>query len=209
MFLSKLSKRGSTRTLSFLLPKSDTVNNRKKKNLVCGFTLVELLVVIAVISLLASVITSSLGMAKAKARDSKRIRDLNELRTALELYYDEFGQFPNNTDNDAPDSGCWSSWDAGNATNLAAGDPFLQPLIDNNFISETPREKMSSVSGQTCLYRYMRATNACGCPGTWAVLYTKLETTAFPPASQDDRPDCCTAWHEGQEEPDYAIYLKE
>ena len=154
-----------------------------------GFTLIELLVVISIISILSVVVLSSVNEARARARDAQRIRHLNQLRMALELYYDEFGQYPNNTDNDSPASGCWSSWDAGNTANLAVGDPFLQPLVANGFIPETPRESMSSVSGQTCLYRYMRATGACGCPGTWAVLYTKLETYAFPPCFKRRSPE--------------------
>lgn len=51
-----------------------------------GFTLIELLVVIAIIGLLSSVVLSSLNTARAKSRDSKRLADLHELRTALELY---------------------------------------------------------------------------------------------------------------------------
>lgn len=51
-----------------------------------GFTLIELLVVMAVISLLSSIIFASLGQARSKARDSRRVQDLIQLRTALELY---------------------------------------------------------------------------------------------------------------------------
>ena len=54
-----------------------------------GFTLVELLVVIAIIGLLSTIAFISLNRARAKARDSKRISDVRQLQSALELYYND------------------------------------------------------------------------------------------------------------------------
>ena len=58
-----------------------------------GFTLVELLVVIAIISILATLLLLQLGVARAKARDAKRIADINQVRSALELYFDDNGSY--------------------------------------------------------------------------------------------------------------------
>lgn len=52
-----------------------------------GFTLVELLVVIAIIGLLATIAFISLNSARGKARDAKRVSDIRQIQTALELYY--------------------------------------------------------------------------------------------------------------------------
>ena len=58
-----------------------------------GFTLIELLVVIAIISILATVVLASLNSARSKARDTQRKAALNQIRVALELYYDEHGTY--------------------------------------------------------------------------------------------------------------------
>ncbi len=57
--------------------------------------MVELLVVIAIIGVLATLLLLQLGVARAKARDIKRIADVNQLRTTIELYFDDnSGKYP-------------------------------------------------------------------------------------------------------------------
>ena len=53
-----------------------------------AFTLIELLVVIAIIGLLSAVVMTILTSARTASRDTKRIADLKELKTALQLYFE-------------------------------------------------------------------------------------------------------------------------
>jgi len=59
-----------------------------------GFTLVEVLVVVFIIGLLASVVLVGLGTFRARGRDTRRVADLRSMQTVLELYYAKRGQYP-------------------------------------------------------------------------------------------------------------------
>ena len=63
-----------------------------------SFTLVELLVVIAIISILAAGLLVGLSKARVKARDARRIADLRNVQSLLEVYYAQEGQYPQATD---------------------------------------------------------------------------------------------------------------
>jgi prepilin-type N-terminal cleavage/methylation domain-containing protein len=52
-----------------------------------GFTLIEMLVVVAIIGLLSSVILTAVGPAKDKAKDTRIISDVNQIRSIAETLY--------------------------------------------------------------------------------------------------------------------------
>lgn len=58
-----------------------------------GFTLIEMLVVIAIISILIGIGVNTFVSAQKKARDVKREAQLKDLKTALELYYLDHGHY--------------------------------------------------------------------------------------------------------------------
>jgi len=59
-----------------------------------GFTLIEILVVVSIISLLSSVVFASISSVRATARDTQRYSDLTQLKFALELYREVKGWYP-------------------------------------------------------------------------------------------------------------------
>jgi prepilin-type N-terminal cleavage/methylation domain-containing protein len=59
-----------------------------------AFSLIELLVVIAIIGILSAFAVVSLGTARAKARDARRLADVKELQIALEMYYLDNNDYP-------------------------------------------------------------------------------------------------------------------
>jgi prepilin-type N-terminal cleavage/methylation domain-containing protein len=67
-----------------------------------GFTLIEILIVVAIIAILASVVLVGLGPTQQAGRDARRISDLSETQNGLELYYNECGYYPGSAQASAP-----------------------------------------------------------------------------------------------------------
>ncbi len=67
------------------------------KNRRNGFTLLELLVIIAIITFLAGMVFPTLGKARTRARKAKAISELKTIELALMDYYTEYSTFPMNS----------------------------------------------------------------------------------------------------------------
>ncbi|MEI8067762.1 MAG: type II secretion system protein [Candidatus Shapirobacteria bacterium] len=66
------------------------INKRK------GFSLIELLVVISIIAVLTAVLVANFMGARERARDAQKISDLESLKGALRLYYNDHQNYPIN-----------------------------------------------------------------------------------------------------------------
>ena len=56
--------------------------------------MIELLVVIAIIGLLASIVTTALSSARMKARDARRVSDMKQIKTGLDLFFASGNGYP-------------------------------------------------------------------------------------------------------------------
>lgn len=59
-----------------------------------GFTLIEILVVVAIIGILAGVVLVGLRGTGPQARDARRAADLKQVQNGLELFYNKTGAYP-------------------------------------------------------------------------------------------------------------------
>ena len=59
-----------------------------------GFTIVELLIVIVVIGILATLVIVTFSGIQQKGRDSQRKTDINALQSHVEAYYAQTGTYP-------------------------------------------------------------------------------------------------------------------
>lgn len=123
-----------------------------------GFTLIELLVVISIIGLLSTLAVVALNNARMKSRDAKRLSDIRQIQTALELYF--------NDSNDYPATAQPPSMVFGGTTYMA-----------NYPTNPTPADVATSVTGcgGTSYYTYTR--NA-GPPVSYSILYCLGAPTA-------------------------------
>ena len=111
-----------------------------------GFTLIELLVVISIISLLSSIVLTSVNSARAKARDARRIADLKQIQTALELYYDSNNAYPSS-------GGNWRSHCPayGGYTDSSGPNAYI-PNLAPTYIPTLPLDPKSDSGGSCYLY---------------------------------------------------------
>lgn len=119
-----------------------------------GFTLIEMLVVVAIIGMLGSLIFGGLiSSSRSKARDAKRIADVANLQSVMELYYTKYGFYPE----------AQSNWDA-----------FTSILISEETgigISKIPKDPLDNKSTTNRTYMYGR-----GEEGQDYVLGARMET---------------------------------
>lgn len=87
-----------------------------------GFTLVELLIVILIIAVLAGLSLTAFVGSQKTARDARRKSDIEQVRSALELYRSDNGYYPNTG------AGAWT-----NASAIAV-------LVSEGYISVIPAD---------------------------------------------------------------------
>ncbi|PIS04965.1 MAG: hypothetical protein COT81_03775 [Candidatus Buchananbacteria bacterium CG10_big_fil_rev_8_21_14_0_10_42_9] len=127
-----------------------------------GFTLVELLVVIAIIGLLSTIAIVALNSAREKARDAKRVADVKQIQTALELLFNDTQAYPAEAVDGTPDPlGISGSTDTLSETNgfadTAAGEVYMGSVPRDP--SETgAASACTGASTATCDYAYEQLT---------------------------------------------------
>ena len=142
-------------------------NNKK------GFTLVELLVVIAIIGLLSTLAVVALNNARQKSRDARRVSDVKQIQTALELYYNDQGGYPTQVAGDMTTSFvCLSSGNAPGFDADCAGTTYMQKVPSNPTPNDdggpyhyTPKSTGAVDSNSDYRIRYFIAGNTGGITG--------------------------------------------
>jgi prepilin-type N-terminal cleavage/methylation domain-containing protein len=130
-----------------------------------GFTLVELLVVIGVVGVLASVLLTVLNPIEQfrKARDSERRDTLKQLKNILEQYYNDNGAYPST-------GGVWYSSETGDlAVNGSLNDGnWIPGLVSKGYIPKLPKDPRGGAS--TIAIPGYYSANACSASG-WKRAY--------------------------------------
>jgi len=145
-----------------------------------GFTLIELMTVIAIVGILMALALTAFQGARKSARDGKRKTDLETIRTALEMFKADNGQYP------PLDGGTWCY----QISNTAF--PEVKNALESGYISSIPQDPIYGVTYQDYLYRRISDTQYA--------LYAELETSDV-----DDDFSGCVRIGNGDNEYDYKV----
>lgn len=135
---------------------------------------------------MASIVLVSLNNARKKARDSKRISDIRQVRIAMEFFYDKYGDYPSENS--------FSSCNSKSGTESCNGyigdkDTDGDTDIDDalaEFITQTPADPLHDGANYYYYYDY---NHCCNISGNGAIIHIQeLETTQFK--GYDECGDC-------------------
>jgi len=133
-----------------------------------GFTIVELLIVIVVIGILATLVIVTFTGIQQKARDSKRKTDLGAIQSSLENFYGSNNYYPTLAQlNDGTPSTGWR------AVNLKGFDP--NALYDPKMPTADQSAPLKSAADDTH-YGYVPTPTGCDNSATPCTNYTVTAT---------------------------------
>ncbi len=115
-----------------------------------GFSLIELLVVMSIIGLMASLILVNLTKSTRKSRDARRKNDISQLQKALQLYFDDKKSYPPNLDNDG------GGWDE------STDGTFLDTLVTNGYLKQPILDPRNNGPYAYSYQLYPMGTTNCG-----------------------------------------------
>lgn len=139
-----------------------------------GFTIVELLIVIVVIAILATISVVAYNGVQARARDSKRASDVIAILKALESHRALYGNYPMAT----PEN-------PGNFERSNEPEGAFMEYLTPEFFSATPVDPINNPSFRYQYYVYSSSwLNSIGCPsdkGNLMVFQAWFEGTSGKP----------------------------
>lgn len=74
-----------------------------------GFTLIEMVIVIAVVGILMGLAFNGIRGVQSAARDTKRVADLRSVQSYLELYFNKCGHYPGDNACNTGTPGNWGT----------------------------------------------------------------------------------------------------
>jgi prepilin-type N-terminal cleavage/methylation domain-containing protein/prepilin-type processing-associated H-X9-DG protein len=147
----------------------------------CGFSLVELLIVIAVIAVLIAIITPSLGMARNTARTSACLSNVRQLNMAFQNYTTEFGSKVFNYDATYPNLWVTKLLPYGNIDNVRLCPEAMTPTPNGSIGTATtywgpdPSFQGTAQTGSYGLNGYWYATQ----PQVWPFWTSTVPSTGI------------------------------
>lgn len=135
-----------------------------------AFTLIELLVVIAIIGLLSTIAVVSLSTTRMNARNTQRKANLVQVSKSLELYYSDFGKYPDTSGamyGNCTGAGGQPDVDTLNASPTNCNDiltpSWIPGLVSCGYITKLPRDPNTEKSNPNSASLSCQTTPASNC----------------------------------------------
>lgn len=148
-----------------------------------GFTIIELLVVFAIIGLISSIVVVLMGPTREKGRDAKRLTDLGQINSAMELC---------RVDEDCAVGDSYPDTVAG-ANSLTRIDPDGTPLLLDLSKVKDPKDEapyqytwIDGTDQYYCVHAKLEAT-----PDSWFCASNKGTKQKTAAAYTPNKDDCC------------------
>lgn len=169
-----------------------------------GFSIIELLVVITIISILAGALYFNVSEGSAQSRDAERQSDLRNLQSAIELYRNDNGRYPEGCNG----AGNWSG-QVGTAYACASGAAYITGLAPG-YISTLPTDPRTT--GNQSGYVYTTDANgdvyklmAKNTVESETVSYGHPFQSCDTDTSANNNPPYCNATHPSNSKPAWCL----
>ncbi len=124
-----------------------------------GFTIIELIVVIAIISILAGIVMISVNHYQQKAKATWVLTTVHQIQTALDMYKIQYGYYPCQMGSGG-DPNCSSGVDAMTCGGSNTFASTLQPLVNAGFLGKIPNYSNPTDGSPSCFSGYRLMANA-------------------------------------------------
>lgn len=132
-----------------------------------GFSLLEVVIVVAVLGLIAGVATPRIQRRLAVARDARRLADIVKVREAIERFREDNGRWPA-----ADTNAAYGGWDV----SLDGG--FISELVRAGYLEGPARDPKDDATYHYRYYVYPAGAYGCASADTFYVLGLRAFETA-------------------------------
>lgn len=128
-----------------------------------GFTLIELIIVMIILGVLMTIGINAFRSSQMKGRDSKRKAELKNVASALELYNNDYGEYPD-------DNAVGEIVACGTGTSVCGWGSAFEDQNDTLYMARLPKDARSG-------YNYVYDVGVANGKNVSFQLYARLENT--------------------------------